>query len=90
MTVADLTIDGGTCYYESSGTCTNLYCAGTIDFRNDPNSRTFANITLYSGYEWHDPYGTVTASNGFDFYRCSPTDGVFNIATHKTIALSDI
>ena len=85
-TLGTANIRGGTLYYESSGTLTTLTVnkGGRLDCRNDPSARTFTNVNLYAGSEFHDPDGSVTATNGFDLVQCSPTEVVFDVQQNKT------
>lgn len=84
--------DGGTAYYNSSGTATTLNIAGgaTFDFRRDMQARTVTNCNLYQGAAMHDPFKTVTFTNGLDLVRCSATDVTLNIGEHQTLTPSAI
>jgi len=88
--ITALTLYGGTCYYDSDGTCTAAHITGTIDFRRDARAKTFTSVTLYNGYAWLDPSGRVTVTNGWDFSRCGPQDGTFQIGDHQTLTASAI
>lgn len=84
--VTTLTVEQGTVNYQSTGTVTNLKVGdgGNFDCRASMSSRTVTNLELYSGAEYHDPAGTVTATNGFDFVRCSPSEVVWDVVPHRT------
>lgn len=75
-TVGTLTIQGGTCYYRSTGTCTTLavYGKATVDFSTDVRSRTVTNSTLYSNSTFFDPARTVTLTNATLFDGCGFED----------------
>lgn len=94
-TVTTLTVDppqdlSATCFYRSSGTCTNLYCGGggEVDFREDDRARTVTNAFLYEDFEIHDPNKTVTWTNGLDLIRCGPLDGTFDVGSNFTLTPS--
>lgn len=91
-TLGTLNLDGGACRYLSSGTLTtaNVGSGGNLDFRQDSRTRTVTNTNLYSGFEYHDPLGKVTNTNGFDFVRCTPDDGEWDVAPHYTYTRSAI
>ncbi len=87
-----LNLDGGDVRYRSTGTLitANVGSEGNLDFRQDMRSRTVTNLNLYERFEYHDPFGTVTITNGFDFVRCTPADGTWDIAPNQTLTLSAI
>lgn len=92
-TVTTLTIDSGTAYYRSSGTLTNLIVGdgGTFDCRQDMQSRTVTNTSVFKGARIYDPNGTVTWTNGIDFQRCEPRDmTAFEMPPHRTWTPSTI
>lgn len=91
-TFTTINLDGGAVRYKSPSTLTTLIVGsnGIVDFRQDLRSRTVTNISLHAGSEFHDPHGTVTASNGFDFVRCQPSDCVFEIAPNQNVVLSPV
>lgn len=91
-TLTTLNLDGGACRYNSSGTLTtaNVGSGGNLDFRQDSRAKTVTNTNLNDGFEYHDPIGNVTNTNGFDFVRCSPGDGIWDVAPHFTYTRSAI
>jgi hypothetical protein len=90
-TVGTWNLDGGTCYYRSSGTLTtvNVRSGGVLDFREDQQARTVINCNAYEGYVIHDPTKTVTWTNGIDLVRCSLTSNL-NVGSNMTVSLSAI
>lgn len=84
--VTTATVEQGTLNYLSTGTITNLKVGGgaIFDCRPSMSARTITNLELHAGSEFHDPAGTVTATNGYDFYRCSVAETVFNVTPHRT------
>jgi len=84
--ITTLTIDGGTYFEEAANTTTTLLVGsdGVYDCRRNLKSRTITNISLHERSAFHDPFGTVTASNGYDFVRCTPGDVTFNVKPHQT------
>ena len=75
-TVGTLNLDGGTCYYKSTGTITaaDVDDGAVLDFRQDGRSRTFTNCTVHSGGAVYDPNGTVIWTNPI-----SCPDGLDNV-----------
>jgi hypothetical protein len=90
--VTTATVEQGALYYQSTGTITNLKVGdgGNFDCRASMSARTVTNLELYSGAEYHDPAGTVTASNGFDFVRCTPAEVIWDVVPHRTWTPSSI
>lgn len=84
--VTTATVEQGTLNYLSTGTITNLKVGGgaVFDCRGSMSARTITNLELHAGSEFHDPAGTVTATNGYDFYRCSVAETVFDVVPHRT------
>lgn len=91
-TMTTLNLDKGEALYRSTGTLTtlNVGSGGVIDFRQDMRARTVTNCDLYEKSELHDPYGTVTFTNGIDLVRCQPADVVLDIPAHKRITLGSV
>jgi len=87
-----LNLDRGAVRYRSAGTLTtaNVGSGGNLDFRQNPRGRTVTNLLLYEGSEYHDPAGTVTLTNGADFYRCTPAEVIFDVVPHRTWTPSTI
>ena len=84
-TVTTLNLDGGTCYYESSGTMgtANVGNAGTLDFRRDMRARTVTQLNCYAGGKVYDPAATVTLTNGIDLIRCGLEDVSLEMGNHR-------
>ena len=63
-----INVDGGTCYYRSTGTITTLRVGGGAEasFARDMRSRTITNCELHANGAIRDPFKTVTWSNGVD------------------------
>ena len=66
-TAGTLDIQGGTVYYQSSGTITaaDVGEGGTLDCSRDPRARTITNMTLGAGSTFLDPNKTCTFTNPF-------------------------
>lgn len=91
-TLTTLTVEAGTTFYRSTGTITtaNVGSDGVLDFTQDQRGRTITNLVLHDGFAYRDPFGTVTLSNGADFYHCSPVSGEFAVKDHQTWTPSSI
>ena len=92
-TVTNWTVDGGTAYYNSSGTATetiNVGGGGILDFRGNQSARTVANANIFSGGAIHDPNKTVTWTNGIDMQRCGELGVTLNTGEHQTVSYSAI
>ena len=83
---------GGSLSYQSDSTLTNLTVGSgaTFSAREDLRTRTITNIYMYSGSSFLDPFGTVTATNGYDLIQTSIQDVVLNTAKNKTWTPSSI
>lgn len=57
--------EGGGSAYLGSGTITTLTLSDSMDFSQDPSSRTVTNCTINPGGGFGDPQRTVTWTNGF-------------------------
>lgn len=91
-TLGTLNLDGGTVHYLSTGTMTTVKVGsdGVLNFTKDMRSRTVTNAEIYERGEIHDPFQTVTWSNGIDLIRCSPSECVLDIGTHLTLTPSAV
>lgn len=90
--VTTLRIDAGAVRYRSNSTLTTVHVGsgGNLDMSQDMRPVTITNVSLYEGFEYHDPHNRVTPTNGFDFVRCKPSDGVFDVSPHLTFTPSSI
>ena len=89
---ADIDIDGGTCFYRSTGTATTIRVGGggVLNFTRDINSRTVTNCELYSGGIVLDPFKTVTWTNGVDVTRAGLAEVTLDLGVHLTLTPSVI
>jgi hypothetical protein len=86
-----VTINGGYCSYESTGTMTTLTLAGgELDFRSNQRARTITNCDLFAGVTFRDPAGTVTFTNGIDLNRTNLQGVTLEIPTNKRITLGSV
>ena len=86
-----VTINGGYCSYESTGTMTTLTLAGgELDFRSNQRARTITNCDLFAGVTFRDPAGTVTFTNGIDLNRTNLQGVILEIPTNKRITLGSV
>jgi len=90
--VTTMNIDGGTVYYESTGTLTtgNVGGGGVLDFRRNMGARTVTNCSLYENGSLFDPQKTVAWSNGIDITRASIPEVTIDIGSHFTLTPSTI
>jgi hypothetical protein len=79
---------GGSIFYRSSGTLSPGTNGGTLDFRQDPRSRTVQTLTLVAGAILQDPAETVTYSGAMTLSNCSPEDVTLNIGDGKSFVIS--
>jgi hypothetical protein len=58
----------------------------TIDFSEDRTAITVTNAHVSgSGWNWNDPDGRVTVTNGVAMTDCGPTDGSFQTGKNRTL-----
>ena len=83
---------GGSLSYQTDSTMTNLTIGSTGVFsaREDLRSRTITNISMHSGAQFYDPFGTVTATNGYDLVQTSIPEVTLDTAKNKTWTPSTI
>jgi hypothetical protein len=88
--VTTLHNDGGTLYWQSSGTITTLNTGndGVSDFSRDLRPRTVTNSNLHAGGTINDPMRTVTWTNGVVLVRCNHTEVTLNLGTHITTTVA--
>lgn len=91
-TVTTIEADSGVVRYRSDGTVTTCRVGSDAEFdaREDVRPFTITNLELHSGCTFRDPQGRVTATNGFDLYRCSPADITWEAPPHRTYTLSAV
>ena len=86
-----VTINGGYCSYQSTGTLTTLVLAGgELDFRADTRSRTITNCDLFAGAVFRDPAGTVTFTNGLDLNRTDLQGVLLQIPQNKRLTFGSV
>jgi len=89
---AELNIDGGSCFYRSTGTITTARVGGgaELDFGRDMRSRTVTNCELHARGTMLDPFKTATFTNGIDVTRSNLGDVTLDLGTHLTVTRSAI
>lgn len=89
---ASIDVDGGTLFYESTGTLTSVKTGGggTVDYRRDNRSRTVTNCEVHARATYLDPQRTVTHTNGVDLVRTNIADVTLDLGTHVTLSTSAI
>lgn len=86
-----ITINGGTLYYNSTGTITTLkVTGGTFDRSQDNRSATITNCELHDGATFNDPSGVLTITNGIDLYQCGYEDVTIRQGKHFTTTKSAV
>tara|TARA_R100000664_G_scaffold34243_1_gene55663 strand:+ start:18473 stop:19765 length:1293 start_codon:yes stop_codon:yes gene_type:complete len=90
--IATAVILGGSLSYQTDSTLTNLTIGSTGVFsaREDLRSRTVTNIVMHAGAAFYDPFGTVTATNGYDLVQASIPEVILDTAKNKTWTPSTI
>lgn len=91
--ITTIICDGGTVIYRADSTLTTLILGSgaILDARQDTRTRTITNAEAHKGSSIRDPHGTVTWTNGIDFYRCQPFElEIFEISAHQTWTNSSI
>jgi len=85
-------IDAGTVLYRGTGTITTARVGsdGVLDFRRDSQARTVTNCELHERGAIHDPFKTVTWTNGIDVTRSDLASVTLDLGTHMTITPSAI
>jgi hypothetical protein len=88
--VGTANLDGGTVYYQSTGTITTLKVGtgAAIDFTHDQRARTVTNATLEATGAITDTYKTVTWTNGLALNRCSLGEVTLDLGAHFTLLVS--
>jgi hypothetical protein len=86
-TLTTYTIEG-VLYDESTGTFTTGIILGKYNRQRSMAAKTCTTITLYKGCEWHDPFHTVTITNGLVLSQCTPEDITLDIAPNLTLTLN--
>ncbi len=89
-TVGTLIVDGGSCFYNSSGTCTAGEVAGgaLLDFRQSQKARTFTDLTIHSDASVLDPHGTLAVTNPIQLVRRDLNDGELDFGTHISLVIA--
>lgn len=88
--ITTLTVDGGSAYYNGTGTITTLNVgnAGIVSFQQDLRARTITNTNLYKGATLTDPTATVTWTNPIALIRCYVSDVNLNLGENRKLAPS--
>jgi hypothetical protein len=90
-TLGTAPIDGGTCYYSTTGTLTQGYVGygAVFDLTRDMRAKTITNISLFSGAGFKDSFKVATYTNPIYLNNCSIAQlTVFDIGTNFHIARS--
>ena len=80
-TVTTLNVNGGTVYYQGTGTLTtaSVRSGGVLDFGTDIRARTVTNCYSYYGSSVKDPNKTVTWTNGIEVRGCALSNVSHNV-----------
>ena len=91
VTVA-LNEDGGTTYYNSTGTATLVYIGdgGIVDCGQTLHSRTFTALEMYPGASYLDPLRKTTLTDGVNLHRCRIEDVTLNLGTHIKLSVAAV
>ena len=90
--VTTLNLDKGDVRYRSTGTLTtaNVGSGGNLDFRQDMRARTVTTCDIFEGAEIHDPFGSVTFTNGIDLNRTTIEQVTLDLQHHKKLSLAAV
>jgi hypothetical protein len=85
-TITTLNLNGGTHYYQSVGTITNLVVleGAVLDCSRDQRQRTVTNATFFKGAEVFDPSGTLIFTNDYVIPNGTAADCKLNFGTNRT------
>lgn len=88
----DLFIHNGGEVYRNAGSVTDItiYEGGVFDTTQANTDTTTGAMVFYKGFVFRDPNDRLAYTSGIDFYGCSPSDGTFVVAPHKTWTPSTI
>ena len=89
-TITTATLFGGTLKLNGTGTITTLNVHNGAMVRKNVGAQEITNVNLYAGFGLSDPMRLITASNGYTFHGCAPSDGTFDIGRHLIIGTSEI
>ncbi len=90
-TVTTLTIDSGTVFYQSTGTCTTAAIGsdGVLDCSQDLRGRTITNVLLvYERSAVRDPGKTLTLTAGLTTVRCGLADVTLDFGDNRTYTVT--
>jgi hypothetical protein len=83
-THSSLLIDGGECFYESTGAITDAKIGGggRLDFSRNMRLRTVTDCQINAGGELNDPFETVTFTNPIRVHRTTIGEITLDLGTH--------
>lgn len=89
---AAINMDGGTCYYSSTGTLTTAKVGNrsTLDLSRDMRAKTITNCEIYASGAIRDPFQVATFTNGIDVVRTSIANVSLDLGSHFTLTPSAI
>jgi hypothetical protein len=90
--ITTVTVDGGICYYCSSGTAStvNIGSKGTIDCTRDLRDRTFTACNAFGGATVRDPHKTINFAGGINLQRCGLLGVTLDIGEHIKVTPGSI
>lgn len=86
-TLTTLNLDGGPCYYRSTGMLTTAKVGdgGELNFSKTMEGRIVVDCTVNKGASVLDPNRSVTWVNPILLNRCTADDVTFDVGTHVTL-----
>jgi hypothetical protein len=88
--VTTANIDGGTFFYEGTGTIgtLNVSAGGTADFTRDPRPRTVTNCTVQTNATLRNTFMTAAFTNPVVVNRAALTDVTIDFGTHLSLTVA--
>lgn len=88
--VTTLALQEGTLYFQSNGTiaAATVGTGGTLDFSQDPRTRTVTDLTLAAQSTLNDPNKTVTFTNPFAVQNCGLSEINLNLGQNFSLQRS--
>lgn len=86
-TVDTFYLEGGTCNYNSTGTCTYMLLGskGVLDLTKDMRAVTFTSFDMWAGAKLYDSFQRATYSNAIDINHAGIQDVVIDLGLNRRL-----